>query len=91
MVWYAGCKWQKPSYLYEKCWLMSAPFSLLRKLTAKLGIWRNQADARPASMGAGHKAAMRATISLYSEWKIERLKLEIGERVNKWNVVEWED
>lgn len=55
------------------------------------GIWRQQSDARPASVGPGHKAAMRATVSMYSEWKIERLKLEIGEGVNEWSIVPWKD
>lgn len=55
------------------------------------GIWRQQSDARPASGGPGHKAAQRATLSMYSEWRIERLKLEIGDRVDERSIVAWED
>lgn len=55
------------------------------------GIWRNFADARPASVGPGHKEAMRATINMYSEWTLERLKFEIGDDAASWSITPWED
>ncbi|KAL6717873.1 hypothetical protein ACLMJK_003958 [Lecanora helva] len=54
-------------------------------------IWRHHSDARPASQGPGHKTAARKTISMYNEWRIERLKLEIGHGVESWRIGEWED
>ena len=59
------------------------------------GVWRRQADARPGSVGAGHRAAMRATMSQYTEWKVERLKLVIdgdGDGgVAGWRIGEWKE
>lgn len=57
----------------------------------QIGIWRKHEDARPASAGPGHKAAMRATISMYSEWKIEQLKFVIEDDVSNWYIQQWED
>lgn len=54
-------------------------------------IWRNFADARLASIGPGHKEAMRATMNLYTEWKLERLKFEIGDGAGVWSITPWED
>ncbi|KAL8898236.1 MAG: hypothetical protein Q9207_006813 [Kuettlingeria erythrocarpa] len=54
-------------------------------------IWRQREDAAPGSSGEGHKAAMRATIAMYSEWEIERLKLVVTENVNSWEILPWED
>ncbi len=34
---------------------------------------------------------MRATINMYSEWKLERLTLEIGANVESWTVVDYEE
>ncbi|KAL8929876.1 MAG: hypothetical protein Q9208_001020 [Pyrenodesmia sp. 3 TL-2023] len=55
------------------------------------GIWRRREDAAPGSSGEGHKAAMRATIAMYSEWAIERLKLVVSNNVDMWEIVPWED
>lgn len=55
------------------------------------GIWRRREDAAPGSSGEGHKAAMRATIAMYSEWDIERLKLVVRDNVDTWEIVPWED
>ncbi|KAI4287204.1 MAG: hypothetical protein L6R35_003540 [Caloplaca aegaea] len=52
-------------------------------------IWRQREDAHPGSSGEGHKAAMRATINMYSEWHIERFKLVIGNNVERWNLSPW--
>ena len=40
--------------------------------------------------GEGHREAARATINLYSEWRVERLRLEIGDSVEDWSIREWE-
>ena len=55
------------------------------------GLWRKQQDARPGSVGPGHKAATNATASMYTEWSIERLALVIGDDVSKWSIVPWDD
>ena len=55
------------------------------------GIWRSQADVKPASIGPGHKAAIRETRDLYTEWKIERLRFVIEEGVKGWRIEEWGD
>lgn len=60
------------------------------ELTIKTGIWRKQQDARPGSVGSGHKAATRATSSMYTEWNIERLAIVIEDDVSKWSIVPWE-
>jgi hypothetical protein len=65
------------------------PYSVSKWLNS-LGVWRKQEDARPASTGPGHKAAMRATISMYSEWRIERLKFEISDGARTWSIEAWE-
>lgn len=33
---------------------------------------------------------MRATTNMYSEWKLERLSLVIGDHVESWVIVDWE-
>ncbi|CAF9941239.1 hypothetical protein IMSHALPRED_002486 [Imshaugia aleurites] len=53
-------------------------------------IWRNFADARPASVGPGHRDAMRATINMYTEWKLERLRFEIDDGARAWSITPWE-
>lgn len=60
------------------------------ELTIETGIWRKQQDARPGSVGPGHKAAARATSSMYTEWEIERLAIVIEDGVRKWSIVPWE-
>ena len=54
-----------------------------------IGIWRSRDDACNGGSGAGHTQAMRETIKLYTEWKVERLNLIIGGGVRHWNIVEW--
>lgn len=34
---------------------------------------------------------MRATINMYSEWKLERLRLEIGVNVESWTIADFEE
>ncbi|KAL9026340.1 MAG: hypothetical protein Q9180_007498 [Flavoplaca navasiana] len=50
------------------------------------GVWRQREDAVPGSSGEGHKAAMRATIKMYTEWQVERHRLVVGD-----NVVDWDN
>ncbi|KAL8933986.1 MAG: hypothetical protein Q9216_006126 [Gyalolechia sp. 2 TL-2023] len=54
-------------------------------------VWRRREDAAPGSSGEGHKAAMRATIKMYSEWNIERLKLVVTEDAEQWDIIPWVD
>ena len=54
-----------------------------------LGIWNTCADAKVGGKGHGHREAARTTINLYSEWRVERLLLEIGENVEYWNIQDW--
>ena len=55
----------------------------------EIGIWREQADARGGSRGSGHRRAVEATSKLYTEWKVERMKLVVGDGVEQWDLVEW--
>ena len=34
---------------------------------------------------------MRATINMYTEWKLERLTLVIADNVESWSIVAWEE
>ena len=61
----------------------------LKQLTS-LGIWRDYEDAKRGSLGHSHKEAIRATIHLYSEWKLERLLLTIGDNVTNWAIRWWD-
>ena len=58
-------------------------------------VWRHQRDARPAGSGEGHRQAAKATRELYTEWKIERLALNIEDDgwggVGGWAIEEWKD
>ncbi len=56
-----------------------------------LGIWREREDAKRGSIGLGHKEAMRAMVNMYSEWKLERLTLVIGDNVESWSIMDWEE
>ncbi|MCJ1243750.1 hypothetical protein MMC30_000947 [Trapelia coarctata] len=54
-------------------------------------IWRAREDASSGAMGAGHAQAMRETRKLYLEWKVERLKLIVGENALDWEITQWQD
>ncbi|KAL9609897.1 MAG: hypothetical protein Q9167_005368 [Letrouitia subvulpina] len=54
-------------------------------------IWRKREDAKPGSSGDGHKEATRATMNMYSEWHIERIKLTVTDQAKEWIMVSWED
>lgn len=64
---------------------------LRRNQLSTSGIWRDRGDAKRGSIGQGHEEARRATINMYSEWKLERLTLEIGVNVESWTVVDYEE
>jgi hypothetical protein len=57
----------------------------------QIGIWRKREDAGPGSVGPGHRAAVKATVSMYSEWNIERLRFVIEDDVSSWYIQQWED
>ncbi|KUJ07925.1 uncharacterized protein LY89DRAFT_725271 [Mollisia scopiformis] len=52
-------------------------------------VWRSQEDARVGSIGEAHKRAAGATRMLYTEWRIERLKLKIKDGATAWEMTEW--
>ncbi|KAI4129451.1 MAG: hypothetical protein LQ338_002232 [Usnochroma carphineum] len=54
-------------------------------------IWRRHEDAVLGGSGEGHKAAMRATINMYSEWHVERFKLVIGGNLGHLDITPWRD
>ncbi|KAI9778925.1 MAG: hypothetical protein M1835_004809 [Candelina submexicana] len=54
-------------------------------------VWRDRDDAKRGGAGEGHRQAMRATAGLYTEWKVERLRLNIEKGAYEWSIVEWVD
>ncbi|KAI9722295.1 MAG: hypothetical protein M1812_001767 [Candelaria pacifica] len=54
-------------------------------------VWRDRDDAKRGGAGEGHRRAMRATAGLYTEWKVERLRLAIEKGAHEWSIVEWFD
>ncbi|KAI9851817.1 MAG: hypothetical protein M1838_002675 [Thelocarpon superellum] len=54
-------------------------------------VWRERNDARQGSKGDGHRRAVLATQGLYTEWKLERLRLTIHDDARAWDIAEWED
>ncbi|EPE36651.1 hypothetical protein GLAREA_08814 [Glarea lozoyensis ATCC 20868] len=54
-------------------------------------VWRSPHDARVGSVGEAHRKAAGATRSLYTEWKIERLRLLIKDDAQDWEISEWVD
>jgi len=53
-------------------------------------VWRNQEDARTGSVGEAHRRAAGATRLLYTEWRIERLRLVIKDDVKGWSINQWD-
>ncbi|KAL2267858.1 hypothetical protein VTJ83DRAFT_5135 [Remersonia thermophila] len=53
-------------------------------------IWRSLEDARKGGTGPAHRKAAGAARSLYSFWKIDRLKLTIRDDVSGWEITNWE-
>lgn len=54
-------------------------------------VWRNQEDAKIGSVGEAHRRAAGATRFLYTEWRIERLKLLIKDDAADWEITKWVD
>ncbi|AEO67238.1 uncharacterized protein THITE_2116117 [Thermothielavioides terrestris NRRL 8126] len=54
-------------------------------------IWRSQEDAKKGGIGPAHRKAAGAARSLYSFWKIDRLKLTIEDDVKGWTITDWEE
>jgi hypothetical protein len=54
-------------------------------------VWRSPHDARIGSLGEAHRKAAGATRFLYTEWKIERLRLTIKDDAKEWAISEWTD
>jgi len=55
-------------------------------MTNFAGIWNTGEDAKRGGRGEGHREAARATVKLYSEWRVERLRFEIGENAEQWSI-----
>ncbi|KAL1841163.1 hypothetical protein VTJ49DRAFT_7332 [Mycothermus thermophilus] len=53
-------------------------------------IWRSFEDARKGGTGPAHRKAAGAARSLYSFWKIDRLKLTIRDDISGWDITNWE-
>ncbi|TVY25797.1 UPF0643 protein [Lachnellula hyalina] len=54
-------------------------------------VWRNLHDARVGSVGEAHRKAGGAARQLYTEWKIERLRLLIKDDAKEWEISQWVD
>ncbi|KAK3306425.1 uncharacterized protein B0T15DRAFT_139813 [Chaetomium strumarium] len=54
-------------------------------------IWRSQEDARKGGTGPAHRKAAGAARTLYSYWKIDRLKLTIEDNVSSWAITDWDE
>ncbi|TVY20050.1 UPF0643 protein PB2B2.08 [Lachnellula arida] len=54
-------------------------------------VWRSLHDARVGSVGEAHRQAAGAARQLYSEWKIERLRLLIKDDAKEWEINQWVD
>ncbi len=54
-------------------------------------IWRSQDDAKKGGMGPAHRKAAGAARSLYSFWKIDRLRLTIEDDFKSWAITAWDE
>lgn len=52
-------------------------------------VWDRFKDAQRGGKGEGHREAAKATANLYSEWRVERLGLQISEHADSWAITEW--
>jgi len=52
-------------------------------------LWRSLHDARVGSVGEAHRAAANAARHMYTEWRIERLRLTIKDDIKEWDISEW--
>lgn len=53
-------------------------------------VWRSPEDAKNGSVGEAHRKAAGATRTLYTEWRIERLRLIIEDGATDWEITEWD-
>ena len=60
-------------------------------LTSVAGVWRHREDARLGGAGPGHAKAMQETKALYTEWRVERLSLNISRGAQSWTITKWSD
>ena len=65
--------------------------SMSHEANVSAGVWRELEDAKRGSQGEGHRRAVRSTSKLYTEWKVERLKLSIGENAQHLEITDWMD
>lgn len=54
-------------------------------------VWRCLQDAKVGSVGEAHRQAAGAARQLYTEWKIERLRLLIKDDAKEWEINQWVD
>ncbi|KAI5818625.1 hypothetical protein BZA77DRAFT_306071 [Pyronema omphalodes] len=54
-------------------------------------VWRDREDAKRGGAGEGHRRAMERVRGLYTEWKVERLRLVVMEGARDWRTEEWTD
>lgn len=54
-------------------------------------VWRDYEDSKRGSAGKGHRQAAKETRVLYTEWKIDRLRLQVDEDAKAWSIVDWID
>ncbi|KAL8819502.1 MAG: hypothetical protein Q9191_007722 [Dirinaria sp. TL-2023a] len=53
-------------------------------------VWDTREDAARAGGGQAHREAAKKTEKLYSEWRMERLRLDIGDDADQWSIQAWE-
>ncbi|KAF7868649.1 hypothetical protein EAF04_005180 [Stromatinia cepivora] len=54
-------------------------------------VWRSSRDAKIGSVGPHHRAAANAARHMYTEWKIERLRLLVKDDIKEWEIEQWVD
>ncbi|KAF7895285.1 hypothetical protein EAF00_007099 [Botryotinia globosa] len=54
-------------------------------------VWRNSRDAKIGSVGPHHRVAANAARHMYTEWKIERLRLLVKDDMKGWEIEQWVD
>ncbi|ESZ93615.1 hypothetical protein SBOR_5993 [Sclerotinia borealis F-4128] len=54
-------------------------------------LWRSSRDAKIGSVGPKHRVAANAARHMYTEWKIERLRLLVKDDIKGWEIEQWVD
>ncbi|KAB8291134.1 hypothetical protein EYC80_009822 [Monilinia laxa] len=54
-------------------------------------VWRSSRDAKIGSVGPKHRVAANAARHMYTEWKIERLRLLVKDDIRGWEIDQWVD